>query len=203
MSASRESLQISSCASRGNMPSIMWCAAKLTQFHAVDAHARASSAPKVTTAANSSSAPPTRRGWWMRKSSASWKSAIVASGSRRSSSQRGARSRSLGSSASARAQSSAYRSVPVKDLGSGGEPHARPVDDVVEKPLNVGDAVRHAAYVRMHADRHYACACLAFLMQPVEVVDAAAQPFLRAVVCDEHHRDVVHLDRVGHRDDRT
>src|SRR6266849_7583183 len=94
------------------------------KFHELDAQARASSAPNSTTATKSSSAPPTRFGWWMRNSCASWKSRSVSSGMRRSSSQRGARSRSTGSSASALPQSSAYVGgafVPVKDLFS--SPH--------------------------------------------------------------------------------
>src|SRR5205807_303082 len=144
------------CASRGNMPSIMWCAAKLTQFHADDAHARARSAPKVTTAANSSSAPPTRFGWWMRKSSASGKSRMVSSGMRRSSSERAARSRSFGSSASARPHSSAcLLFIPVKDLLSGPEKNSGTLADVFVELVEVADAVGHAGDVGMHADRHH------------------------------------------------
>src|SRR5437016_3855841 len=197
--------QISSCALGGNMPSIRWCDRKLMKFHELEAQARASSAPNSTTATNSSSAPPTRFGWWMRNSSASWKSRRVSSGMRRSSSQRGARSRSTGSSSSALPHSSAYASgafVPVKDLFSGPHQHARARADVLVEPLQVADAMRHSGDVRVHADRHYPRAFLAFGVQPVEAVDAAPQPFLRGMVLQHHHRDVVHLDGVGPRHHR-
>src|SRR6476646_7057961 len=92
----------------------------------------------------------------MRKSSASWNSRSVSSGSRRSSSVLGARSFSLGSSASARPQSSACLGlVPVKDLFPGPEPRARMLADVLIQALEVGDTVRRAGDVRMHADRHH------------------------------------------------
>src|SRR5258708_26442191 len=115
----------------------------------------------------------------MRKSSASWKSRSDSSGRRRRSSQGGARWRSLGSSASARAQSSAYLLlVPVKDLLSRPQQHAGPLPDVFVQALEIGDAMRHAGDVGMHADRHHARALLALEVEPVEVIDAAAQPFL-------------------------
>src|SRR5262245_17499686 len=186
MSASREAPQISSCALGGNMPSIMWCAVKLTQFQALEAQARASSAPKVTTAANSSSAPPTRFGWWMRNSLASWKSRNVSSGRRRSSSHFAARSLSFGSSASAFCQ----RSVPVKDLLSSAHPYVGPLRDVAVQLVEVADAVRHAGDVRMHADRHHPVLLLTFFIQPVKRIDAAPQPLLRRVVLQRHHGDV-------------
>src|SRR5204862_6361251 len=97
---------------------------------------------------------------------------------RRSSSQRGARSFSTGSSASARPQSSAYVGgllVPVKDLLSGAEPHAGALADVLVQLLEVADAVRRAGDVRMDADRHHAVLLLAFFIQPVERMDAAPQ----------------------------
>src|SRR5437879_10868536 len=187
------------------MPSIRWCDRKLMKFHELEAQARASSAPNSTTATNSSSAPPIRFGWWMRNSSASWKSRSVSSGMRRSSSQRGARSRSTGSSASALPHSSAYAGgafVPVKDLFSGPHQHAGARADVLVEPLRVADAMRHSGDVRMHADRHHPRALLAFGVQPVETVDAAPQPFLRGMVLQHHHRNVVHLDGVRHRYDR-
>ncbi len=37
---------------------------------------------------------------------------------------------------------------------------------------------------------------LAFRVEPVELVDAAPQPFLGRMVLQRHHRDVVHLHRV-------
>src|SRR5690349_19703776 len=177
MSASFDSFHTSSCTSRGNMPSIMWWAVKFTQFQAVEAQARASSAPKVTTAANSSSAPPTRLGWWMRNSSAAWKSFSVSSGMRRSSSQRGARSLRTGRRLAACSHSSACL-VPVKDLFSGPHGHPGPLQDVFVEPLEIADAVRHAGDVRVDADRHHARGLLALGVQAVEVVDAAPQPFL-------------------------
>src|SRR5260221_9332607 len=130
----------------------------------------------------------------MRKSSASWKSRMVSSGMRRSSSERAARSRSLGSSASARAQTSAYLLlVPVKDLLSRPQADAGTLADVLVKPVQIADAMRHTGDVRMHADRHHARALLALFIQPVELVDTAPQPFLRRMVLQRHHRDVVHL----------
>src|SRR5262245_17128115 len=122
------------------------------KFHDVDAHARASKAPKCTIATNSSSPPPTRFGCWMRNSFASWKSRSVSSGRRRSSSHFGARSRSTGSSASAFAQRPLYLEVPVKDLFSFPDLHARALQDVLVELLEVSDAVRRAGNVRMDAD---------------------------------------------------
>src|SRR6185503_15372721 len=98
---------------------------------------------------------------------------------RRSSSQRAARSFSFGSRASARAQSSACRSEPVKDLLARPQVHARPLPDVLVELLEVADAVRHPGDVGMHADRHDARALRALLVQAVELVDAAAEPLLR------------------------
>src|SRR4051812_28024464 len=175
------------------------------KFHELDAQARASSAPKVTTAANSSSAPPTRLGWWMRRSCVSWKSRSVSSGRRRSSSQRGARSFSLGRSSLALPHSSSWLGgmpVPVEDLLAGPHLHARTLQDVLVELLEVADAVRHAGDVGMHADRHDAHALLALGMEAVELIDAAAQPFFGGMVLEHHHRDVVQVYRVGQRDDR-
>src|SRR5687767_9510935 len=141
------------------------------KFQELEAQARASSAPKVTTVENSSSAPPTRLGWWMRKSSASWKSRSVSSGMRRSSSQRAARSFSLGRSASAPPHSSSWLGgilVPVEDLLARPHLHARPLQDVFVQLFEVADAVRHPGDVGMHADRHDAHALLAFGVKPVE-----------------------------------
>src|SRR3954447_9976394 len=119
----------------------------------------------------------------MRKSSASWKSRSVSSGSRRSSSHLLARSFSFGSSASARAQSSACLGfVPVKDLFPGPQPRARPLADVLVQALEVRDTMRRAGDVWMHADRHHARSLLAFLVQAIERIDAAAQPLLGRMV---------------------
>src|SRR5438477_9905927 len=119
----------------------------------------------------------------MRKSSASWKSRIVSSGMRRSSSERAARSRSFGSSASARPHSSAcLLFIPVKDLLSGPEKNSGTLADVFVELVEVADAVGHAGDVGMHADRHHARALLALFIQPVELVDATPQPFFRGVV---------------------
>src|SRR5438067_12979245 len=108
----------------------------------------------------------------MRKSSASWKSRIVSSGMRRSSSEREARSRSLGSSASARAQISACRlPVPVKDLLSGPQEDTGTLADVFVQLVEVADAVRHAGDVRMQPDRPHARTLLAFLVEATELVD--------------------------------
>src|SRR5687768_14025589 len=98
----------------------------------------------------------------MRNSLAPWKSRSVSSGSRRSSSHFAARSFRTGSSASA------FSQVPVKDLFSGPQRHARPLADVLVKPLEIGYAVRHAADIRMHADRHHARRLLAVGIKPVE-----------------------------------
>src|SRR5687767_827191 len=163
------------------MPSIRWCETKLMKFHELEAQARASSAPKVTMAANSSSAPPTRLGWWMRSSPASWKSRSVSSGRRRSSSASAARSFSRGRSACALPHSSSCALVPVKDLLSGPRFHAGALPDVLVQLFQVADAVRRAADVGMDADRHHARGLLAVQVQAIEVVDAAAQPFLRGM----------------------
>src|SRR2546428_6749121 len=83
----------------------------------------------------------------MRNSCASWKSRSVSSGMRRSSSQRGARSRSTGSSSSALPHSSAYAGgafVPVKDLFSSPHQDAGPRGDVLAEPFQVADAMGHA-----------------------------------------------------------
>src|SRR6185295_11297442 len=177
------------------MPSMWWCAAKLMKFHEVEAQARARSAPKCTIATNSSSAPPTRFGCWMRNSLASWKSRSVSSGMRRSSSHFGARSRSTGSSASAFSQMSLYLEVPVKDLFPFPDDDIRALQDVFVEPLEIRDAVRRAGDVRVHADRHHPRGLLALHVQPIELVDAAAQPLLRRMMLQRHHRDVVHLHR--------
>src|ERR1043165_184674 len=104
----------------------------------------------------------------MRKSSASWKSRIVSSGSRRSSSHFAARSLSLGSSASARPQSSACLGlVPVKDLFSGPQADAGTLPDVFVQSIEIGDAMRRASDVRVHANRHHARALFALLVHPV------------------------------------
>src|SRR3989442_3936558 len=88
----------------------------------------------------------------MRKSSASWKSRMVSSGMRRNSSERAARSRSFGSSASARPQSSAYLLlVPVKDLLSRPEENTGTRADIFVELVEIADAVRHAGDVGMHA----------------------------------------------------
>src|SRR3954469_24014830 len=109
----------------------------------------------------------------MRKSSASWKSRSVSSGRRRSSSVLRARSLSLGSSASALAQSSACLGfVPVKDLLPGPQARTGPLADVFIEALEVGDAVRRAGDVRVHADRHHARALLAILVEAIEGIDA-------------------------------
>src|SRR3954462_15537014 len=175
------------------------------KFHELDAQARASSAPKVTTAANSSSAPPTRLGWWMRRSCVSWKSRSVSSGRRRSSSQRGARSFSLGRSSVALPHSSSWLGgmpVPVEDLLASPYLHAGTLQDVLEELLEVADPMRHPGDIGMYADRHDTHALLALGMQAVELVDAAAQPFLGGMVLQHHHRNVVQVHGVGHRDDR-
>src|SRR5438105_10187679 len=109
---------------------------------------------------------------------------------RRSSSQRAARSRSFGSRACALSQSSACLLVPVKDLLSGPQAHARPLAYVLVQPLEIGDAMRHASDVGMHADRHHARGLLALEIEAIEMVDAAAQPFLRRMVLQNHHGDV-------------
>src|SRR5512145_2188353 len=127
----------------------------------------------------------------MRKSFASWKSRSVSSGKRRSSSQRAARSLSRGSSASA------FSQIPVKNLLPLPYQHAGPLPDVLVELLEIADAVRHAADVGMDAERHHARRFLSLRIQPVEVVDAATQPFLRRMVLQHHHRYVVHLDGVG------
>src|SRR6185436_4474201 len=126
------------------------------KFHALEAQARASSAPKWTMATNSSSAPPTRFGCWMRNSFASWKSRSVSSGMRRSSSHFAARSRRIGSSASAFSQMPLYLEVPVKNFFPFPDDDIRALQDVFVEALEVGDAVRRAGDVRMHADRHHA-----------------------------------------------
>src|SRR6185295_13047114 len=146
------------------------------KFHELDAQARARSAPKVTTAENSSSAPPTRLGWW------------------------------LGRSSVALPHSSSWLGgmpVPVEDLLAGPHLHARTLQDVLVELLEVADAVRHAGDIRMHADRHHPHALLALGMEAVELFDAAPQPFLGGMVLKDHHRDVVQVDRVRHRHDRT
>src|SRR5258706_6495889 len=169
------------------MPSIMWWAAKFTQFHALEAQARASSAPKVTTAANSSSAPPTRFGWWMRMIPVSWKSRSVSSGRRRSSSHFAARSRNAGSRDSAFSQSCLFFCEPVKNLLSSPQMHARALPNVVEQLFDVADAMRHAADIGVQADRHHARARFALLIEAIEMIDAAAQPLLRGMLLQQHH----------------
>src|SRR3954452_8664057 len=117
----------------------------------------------------------------MRKSSASWKSRSVSSGRRRNSSHRAARCFSFGSSASALSQR-AFSFVPVKNLLPGPEPGSRTLSDVFIKALEIGDAMRRAGDVGMHADRRPARALRASLVEAVEGVDAAAQPFFRGMV---------------------
>ncbi len=54
----------------------------------------------------------------------------------------------------------------------------------------------------MHRHRHHPRVLRALRVEAVELVLAALQPLARGVVLDHHHRDVVELDRVGHRDQR-
>ena len=82
-----------------------------------------------------------------------------------------------------RQQRFSFSQVPVKNLFSGPQCHARPLADVFVKPLEIDNAMRRAGDVRMHADRHYTGGLLAVGIQPVEVIDAAAQPFSEGWCC--------------------
>src|SRR5688500_987727 len=92
--------------------------------------------------------------------------------------------------------------VPLVDLLAGGHPHALLLPDVVVDGLEVLDPVRHAGVVGMDGQRHHARLMRALGIQAIEVIDAAAEPLVRRVMLDDHHRDVVQLDRVRHRHER-
>ena len=53
----------------------------------------------------------------------------------------------------------------------------------------------------MHGERHHARVHRALRVEAVELILAAREPLLRRVVLDDHHRDVVELERVRDRDE--
>ena len=92
---------------------------------------------------------------------------------------------------------------PLVDLLAGRHPDALLAPDVVVDRLEVLDPVRHAVDVGMHGDRHHPRLLGALEVEPVELVAHAFEPGARFVMLDEHHRNVVELERVRHRHERA
>ena len=75
--------------------------------------------------------------------------------------------------------------------------------DVVVDGFEVSDAVRLPADVGMDRDRHDLRPLGAFAIEPLEGIDAALREVGRFMMLDEHHRNVVELDRIRQRDERA
>ncbi len=81
--------------------------------------------------------------------------------------------------------------------------HAVEAVDVVVDRFEIFDPVRLAADVGMDRQRHDFGAVFAFSVEPVELIDRAAEQIIALVMLHDHHRDVVELDRVGQGDERA
>ena len=55
----------------------------------------------------------------------------------------------------------------------------------------------------MHRQRHHARILRALGVEPIELVLAALEPLRGGVMLDDHHGDVVELERIRHGDDRS
>src|SRR5207244_349555 len=95
------------------------------------------------------------------------------------------------------------RTEPVEDLLAGPMHDAGLAKDVSIELLEVTDAMRDPGYIGMHTDRHDPARDGTFFVQAIELGAAAAQHLLGRVVLNDHHRDIVDLHGVRHREHRA
>src|SRR6266508_6092822 len=93
--------------------------------------------------------------------------------------------------------------IPIEDLGAVPSDHAIPSQNLFEGALHMPDAVRHAGKIGVAGDRHDLRALGRLLVQTIEVVERAPIHHLGGVMLKRHHDDVVELEIVGERDNRT
>ena len=63
--------------------------------------------------------------------------------------------------------------------------------------------MRHSADVRVDRNRHHSGAVRSFSVERLELILGSAKKFLRFMVLENHHRDVVQLDAVRERNERA
>jgi len=93
--------------------------------------------------------------------------------------------------------------VPLKQLLAGPEEYVFVLPDVIESLLDVLDAVGRAAEIRVQGNAHDARLLGAFRIEPVEGVTHALEKNLGPLMLHGHQDNIVHLDRIGHRNDRA
>src|SRR5262249_48563132 len=93
------------------------------------------------------------------------------------------------------------RAVPVEYLGTGPRDDAILAEDIVVQHFQVFDPVWYAREIRVDRDRHHTRRLRAVEVQPIELVLAAAEEFLRWLLLNSGDDDVVDFDRVGDRND--
>src|SRR6476620_11778378 len=93
--------------------------------------------------------------------------------------------------------------VPVEDLLAVPVQHTLVLVHVVIDLLEVLNPVRLPADVGVDRQRADFRALRAFSVKPIELVDGALEQIVALVVLDQHHRNVVELDRIRQRDERT
>src|SRR5437588_2149925 len=90
--------------------------------------------------------------------------------------------------------------VPARDVVAGGQPDALPAGDVLERPVQVSQPERHPGEEGMKRDGHHLGARLSGLVERVELIHDHLAEVWAAHALVEEQRNVVDLDRVGHRD---
>src|SRR5271156_6826550 len=93
--------------------------------------------------------------------------------------------------------------IPVQNLLAGPVYDAVKAAGVLVDRLEIFDPMRLAADVRVNSKGEDFRPLPAFSVKPVELIDGAAHQILALVMLDDHHRDVVELDRVRQGEQRS
>src|SRR5206468_8544096 len=94
-------------------------------------------------------------------------------------------------------------SVPVQNLFPRPEKNMLLLLQVSKGLLEVLDPMRHSADVRVDRNRHDSGAVRSFSVERLELILGSAKKFLRFMVLENHHRDVVQLYRIRERNERA
>src|SRR5437762_3477275 len=94
-------------------------------------------------------------------------------------------------------------SLPVQNLFPRPEENMLLLLQVSKGLLEVLDPMRHSADVRVDRNRHDSGAVRSFSVERLELILGSAKKFLRFMVLENHHRDVVQLYRIRERNERA